>query len=154
MKITAERAIAAPVSEVFRAFTDFERASETVSGIESVEMLTEDPVGKGTRFKETRIMFKRPATEILEVTEYHPDRSYTVGCTSCGCEYSTEFLFQPEGQGTRVDMTMTTRPLTFMAKLMSPLGRLMAGPMRKCFEQDLDDLQAGLESNTPASPQA
>ena len=38
-------------------------------------------------------------------------------------------------------MDYQAKPLTFMAKVMSPIGKLMTGIMRKCVDQDLEDLK-------------
>lgn len=60
--------IQAPPERAFAAFADFPHAARSVSGIERIEMLTDGPVGAGTRFRETRIMFGREATEEMKVT--------------------------------------------------------------------------------------
>jgi len=122
-----------------------ERWAGTLSGIERIEVLTDGPVGVGTRFRETRILFKREATEEMEFTAFEPGVSYSVGCESCGCRYDTRFDFVPEGGGTRVEMRMETKALTFGAKLMSPLAKLMAGAMRKMLENDLSEVKATAE---------
>ena len=45
---------------------------------------------------------------------------------------------------------MRGRPVTFFAKLMSPLGKLLEGTVKKCMVQDFEDLRAHLE---PANTQ-
>ena len=133
---------------VFRTLTDLEHAAEHVSGIKKLELLTDGPVGLGTRFRETRMMFKKEATEEMEITAFDPGRSYTVECESCGCHYSTEIRCEPQGAGTEVTMDMHYRPLTFMAKMMTPLGILMSGSLKKLFEKDLEDLKRHSEMAT------
>jgi hypothetical protein len=140
--------IAAPVDQVFRAFTDFEHAAERINGITRTEMLTPAPVGTGTRFRETRVMFGREATEEMAVSRFEEGSFCTLTASSCGMHYESEFQFHPEGQGTRVDMTLRTRPLTLVARLLSPLGSLMSGPMKKCLQADMDDMRAYLERQT------
>jgi hypothetical protein len=50
------------------------------------------------------------------------------------------------------DIRFDFRAITFFAKLMSPLGKLMTGPlMRKCVEKDLADLKHGAENRTAAT---
>ena len=63
-------------------------------------------------------------------------------CESCGAEWTSTFTFTPAGGGTDVHLEMRTRPITFMAKLMSPLSFLFAGAMKKCVRGDMNDLQA------------
>lgn len=146
MKMTLSQEIAGPVEQVFQAFTDFPNAAERVSGITKVEMLTDGPVGVGTRFKETRVFMKREATEELEVTRFEPGREVALSAYSCGCDFLSTFQFTPIEAGTRIDLTFESTPKTFFAKLMSPLGKLMMGPMKKCVQQDMDDLKQGIEA--------
>ena len=61
--VSVSTQIAAPVAEVFALFTDLKNAPGRVKGIKRIELLTNGPVGVGTRFRETRVMFKRDATE-------------------------------------------------------------------------------------------
>ena len=88
-RFTTAKRIGAPQAAVFHLFADVKRAAEHLSGVVRVEKLTDGPVGKGTRFRETRVFFKKEATEELEITGFDPPRSYTLGCESCGCTYST-----------------------------------------------------------------
>ena len=142
------KTIAAAPESVFEIFADLDRAAERVSGIEKIELLTEGAVGVGTRWRETRIIFKKEAVEELEITAFEPPHGYEVGCESCGCRYTTAFRFTPVGAGTEVTMEMNTKPITFFAKLMMPLGALMMGSMKKCLERDLDDLKTVAESKS------
>lgn len=72
MKIQASCEIAAPRAEVFEAFADLTNLANTVKAITQVELLTEGPIGVGTRFKETRVMFGKEASEIMEITQFKP----------------------------------------------------------------------------------
>lgn len=144
---TVTRRIDAPVERVYAVFTDIESAADNIAGITRLEVLTDGPIGVGTRFRETRLMFKKEATEEFEISEFQPNASYTVTATTCGALWTTTFRFEPDGDGTRVDVEMVITPLTFFAKLMSPLSKLMSGPMLKCLSADLDDLQRLAEGN-------
>jgi len=138
--------IAAPTATVFALASDVRSWVGRVKAIKKIEVLTQGDVGLGTKWRETRVMFGREATEKLEFTAFSRGKSYTVGCESCGAKYKTAFEFIPEGAGTRVQVTMTVKPLTFFAKLMSPLGALMMGPMKKLLLGDLEDLKREAES--------
>ncbi len=146
------RRVEAPIDAVFDIFSDIPRADEMIDDIVRIEMLTDGPVGVGTRWRETRIMFKREATEEMEVTAFNRGKSYTVGCEACGCEYESTWRFQPEGGATLVEFEMGYRPVTFLAKVMSPLGRIMAPMMKTCFEKDFQAMKALAESG--AAPDA
>jgi len=138
--------VAAEPERVFAAYADIPNAAKHIEGIIRVEMLTNGPVGVGTRFRETRMMFKKEHNEEMEVTAFSPGRSYSVTCESCGSVTECQFTFSKANGGTQVDMQMTCRPVTLFAKLMYPLGRLMMGSMVKLLEKDLDDVKAVIES--------
>lgn len=152
--------VAAPRREVFKAFSDFPNAASHVEGIDQIEMLTEGPVGVGTRFKETRTMFGRQATETMEVTDFVPDEKYTLSATSCGCQFDSHFRFSDAGNDrTDVQCEMESRPLSFGARLMAPLmGLMMKKTMQKCMQEDIDQIRERCEQQTqataPTSPPA
>ena len=149
---TLTKRIHASPEVVWDVFTDFDKVADRISAIVKLELLTDGPVGLGTRFRETRIMFKREATEEMEFTDFDPPRSYTIGSESCGCEYSCKHRFVPDGNDTVLEFEMSYRPVSIFAKLMTPLGKLMQGPMIKCLEKDFDELKAVAEGDAP-SPQ-
>jgi hypothetical protein len=145
-RVAVTARIAAPVDEVFALATDLANAPGRIKGITKVELLTDGPVGVGTRFRETRVMFGRAASEVMEFAAFAPNRGYTLVAESCGACYVSTFRFEPDGPGTMVYVEFAAKPLTFFARLMKPLGWLMAGMLKKCLQQDLDDLRAAAES--------
>ena len=126
---------------VFELFTDLAHAPERVRGIKRLELSTPAPVRKGTRFRETRVMFGREATMEMEIVAFEPGKSYTVGCESCGARYLTRFDFKGEGAGTRVAVRFEVTALSVFAKLMSPFAGMMIKACAKACEQDLADLK-------------
>ena len=75
-QFTIDKYIEAPREVVFDAALDLHSVAENIRGIEKLEVLTEGPIGLGTRFRETRIMFKKEATEVMEITVFErPSRS-------------------------------------------------------------------------------
>jgi hypothetical protein len=144
-QMTFSKHVNAPVERVFELASDFASAPQRVSGITKVEMLTNGPVGVGTKFKETRIMMKKEATETMEVLAFDRPRSYTLGAFSCGTQYETTVNFDREGSGTNMTMIFKYTPKSFFAKLFSPLAGLMSGMIRKCVEKDFDDIKKAAE---------
>lgn len=140
------RHIDADPKDVFAVFTDFANAADRISGIERTEVLTPGEIGVGTRFRDTRKMFNREATETMEVSSFEADRSYCIRSSACGCDFLSTFAFEPDAGGTRVDFQLQLQPRGLFAKLMSPLNRFMLGPVQKCIQRDFDDLQACLEA--------
>lgn len=148
MNITLSRTVNATVAHVFGVYTDIANAATRVEGIENIEILTDEPIGVGTRFRETRIMFGRASTEEMEITEFEPNKKYTVEAFTCGAHFQTVFQFRPNGNSTKLDVEPKTRSVSLFAKLMSPLGFLMAGSMKKMFEPDIDQLNQYCEQST------
>lgn len=146
MKLNLSETVNAPIDRVFDLFADFPNASERIDGIERIEMMTEGPVDKGTRFRETRIMFGKETTEEMEVTRFVPNESYLVEAESCGAHFQSEYRFTSKGDSTLVEMEMTSHPVSLFAKLMSPLGFLMAGTMKKCMLDDMQQLKKYCEN--------
>ncbi len=131
---------------VFEKAANFERAADWSRGILKVEMLTEGPIGAGTRFRETRRSMNKETSEEMAVSAFKPNQSYTVSSHSMGVAYTSILHFNEDGNGTLVEMDFQSRPLTLLAKLFSPLARLMIGSMKKCMEGDLEDLKKAVES--------
>lgn len=145
--VTVTRSIAAPPERVFATFSNFEDAAQRIQAIEKLEVLTPGPIGVGTRFRETRTMFGKQATEEMTITAFDPPRGYDVEAQSHGSKYYTTFRFEPEPGGTKVTMRFEAQPLSTFAKLLAPLGKLMVGKLEKECGKDLDDLQRHLEKS-------
>jgi carbon monoxide dehydrogenase subunit G len=138
--------------QVFDAITDLEHAADRISGIDSVEVLTDGPMAQGTRWRETRVMFGKQHTEEMEVVEFNPPHSYRVGAENCGCLYDTSMTVTPDGDEMILEMSFVATPVTFMAKVMSVVGKLMMGPLRKAMNQDLADIKSYVEGAAPTEP--
>lgn len=148
---TFTESVRAPIPAVFEAFTDFANAPARVPGIVRTEVLTPGPVGVGTKFKETRIMFKREATETFEVTRFVRNELVELVAVACGSRYRTLFTFAPDGDGTRVGVDFDVTGVSFFAKLMTPLAALMKGTIRKCIRADIDGIRKSLEAEPVAT---
>jgi hypothetical protein len=143
--IVCEHHVAAPPARVFDVATDFRNGPAIVPALTNIEMPTPGPIGVGTRFRETRVMFGKEATETMEITAFEPPRGFSLGRRSCGAEYASRFQFEPDGGGTKMTLTFECKPVSFWAKLMSPLSGLMSGVMKKRFEGDLAAIKSAVE---------
>lgn len=146
MRATISAEIAASPETVFRLATDFANAANVVEGIVRVEMLTPGPVAAGTRFRETRVMFGREATEEMTVTEIVAPRRVALLALSHGTRYESSFTFAAIATGTRVTMDFQATPLTLAARIM---GWLMTPMIKKSLlstcAKDLDDIKRAAE---------
>lgn len=144
--LTADITIQAPLEATFARFANIPQAHETITAILNIEILSGQQVGVGTRWRETRIMFGREATEEMWISQFEPNRRYLIEAESHGAHYFTEFRFSPVGQdATHVEVEFTAKPLGLLAKMMSPLSGLMAKSLQNCLQQDLMDVKQKLE---------
>ena len=146
--ITVSTHVSAPIERVFEVYTDLDKAVERIPGIVALEILSEGPFGVGTRWRETRVMFKKKAVEEMWVTGFDPPKSYTVDAESHGMHYSTLFSFAPDGGGTKVSWIFSGTALTLGTRVMSPIFNvLLKGTMKKCMRLDLEALRDVCESS-------
>lgn len=150
--VAVSRIVEAPLEVVWRVATDLEALPETMSAITAVEVLAGgDPFGVGTRWRETRLMMRREATEEMTVTRVEPERGYTVEADNHGVHYVSTFAFAPVGpQRTEVTMTFSGQPTARQNPLQRLLGRLGLRIVRSSLEKDLADLGTAAETATAA----
>lgn len=143
--------IAAPVDVVWGIITDLDGAPEVMSGILAIERLGgPDGYAVGTRWRETRKMFGKEATEEMEVATVDAPRSTTVVAHSHGADYESGFNVEQTPSGSRLTMDFTGSPSAdasgfsrLMAKMTASLG---ASATRKAMQTDLDEIKAAAES--------
>ncbi|TWU20055.1 SRPBCC family protein [Bythopirellula polymerisocia] len=145
-KFSISTHIAAPPEVVFPLLCDLEHTAENISGIDRLEVLTDGPIGVGTRFCETRTMFGKQATEEMEFTAFDEPHGYTVECNSCGAHYVATYELIPDIWGTTVKLDFDCQAMTLLAKAISPLSLFMMGPMKKCIAADLEDIKRVAEA--------
>ena len=139
---TTHQIFASP-EKVFETISDVRNFEKAVAGIKKIEFLTEQQVGAGTRFKESREMHGKLQTVELEVTEYQPNERVRMVSDAGGAIWDTLFLVTPEAEGCRLQMTMEVRPYKVMAKLFTPLIMGMVG---KAVLADMDAVKEFCES--------
>ncbi len=143
MEVTASRHVDAAPEAVWAVMTNLEGFAGAISGIENVERLDEGAGFQvGTKWRETRIMFGKTATEDMWVTEIDPGHRYVVEASSHGAEYRTiQTVAADEAGGSLLTMSFSGKPVSTMAKVMSAtVGKLFENATRKAFAQDLADV--------------
>lgn len=155
MQVLAEVDVRAPRSVVWAVVTDIPNAAGTIEGIEKVEVLERPASGVvGLKWRETRKMFGKEATEVMWITAAEAPAWYDTRAESHGAVYTTRIALDTTPQGTRLSMRFTGTPQTFGAKVMATLlGPMMKGSMRKAVQKDLDDIKAAAEARAgPVTP--
>jgi uncharacterized protein YndB with AHSA1/START domain len=154
MLIRVETDVAASPERLYALVTDITRWAEHLPAIEQVELLTPAPVRVGTRFRETRIMQGRRATEEMTVAELAPPDRFVLTAESHGMRYHAVHTFEPMAGGTRMRLTFTGEPVTWVARLASPLAFLMRGAIRRQLAADFAALKRAAEMPIGAPGQA
>lgn len=146
MKFTLTTTINAPIADVFSVFTDLTQAKEHLSGIKTLEIMEGPAQMKvGTKWKETRELMGKDSTEVMWVSELTENKSYSVDAESHGTKYQSVFLFNETDGGTEVAWTFEGIPQTLSAKMMSLIGILFSGPLKKMMRKDLEELKMACE---------
>ncbi|MCM2390140.1 SRPBCC family protein [Streptomyces albipurpureus] len=146
--VVVERRIAAPIERVWHALTDLEGAPALLSGVDAVEMLSQGPFGVGTRWRETRRVLGKQATEEMYVTASDAPYRYVVEADSPGgAHYDSEFLLREVGpDATQVRMTFTAVPPSGVGGLLAKLfGGIGARAVAKTIAKDLEEVASAVE---------
>jgi len=147
MNVQSQVTINAPKAAVWQVITDIENAAATISGIEALEVLEKPEQGLvGLKWRETRTLFGKTATEVMWMTEAEQGAFYKAQAESHGCVYLSTMSIAGEDGNCTLTMTHETKPQTVMAKLMSPLmGLMFKGTLEKVILQDLNDIKGAVE---------
>lgn len=132
---------------IWDAITDIENAAETIRGIDNIEVVEKPASGLvGLRWRETRMLFGKPATAEKWITDAAENEFYKTRAESDGFVFlSTTSISESRG-----GMTLTTshdsQPQTIVTKLMSiPMMVLFKGVAKKALLQDLNDIKSAVE---------
>lgn len=149
MELEVTRETTASPDQVWALMSDIEGSPDVLSGVIRVERLDDgDEFAPGLRWRETREIAGREASEELEVTAVDEGRSYTVEADSRGTHYRSVVTVEPAGTGSRLSMTFTAettggRISRLVARTM---GKAIEGATRKALQQDLDDIATAAEA--------
>ena len=147
--ISLTQHVNAPVAKVWAVISDIPGSAATLSGIESIQMLSNGPYGEGTRWKETRSMMGKSETVEMWVSQADPPRSTTVKALQGGADYTTRMTLADRDGGT--DLTLTfgadmVNPSRIHKLAMAVFGKLGMRITGKALAKDLAEIAAKAES--------
>jgi hypothetical protein len=146
MKISVTLSVNAQPALAYAIATDVRAWPGIISGIESTEILTRDPIGAGTRFRETRRMLGTLATEEMTFAEFDPPARFVLTAYNHGTRYRATHEFKGMGLATEMTLSFSGRPITSMAHFMSPFAFLFQPILRRQLVSDLADLKRAIEA--------
>ncbi len=148
MKIEVSQKINTSRDKLWTAITDFENCTNWISAIQSVEVLERPDAGLlGFKWRETRTMFGKEATETMWITNVDDGRSYTTRAESHGAIYTSGLSIEGDDGDLTLKMSFSGEPQTFSAKIMSAvMSPFFKGATEKAVKQDLIDIKQHIES--------
>lgn len=149
MEFKASIEINASKEKVWSIITNIENAKDHISAIQSIEVLEKSNDGLvGFKWKETRIMFGKQATEVMWITDAQVNDFYQTRAESHGAIYISKLSLGEKNNATELNMSFNGEPQTFGAKFMSALmGWMFKKATVKAIEKDLEDIKAAAETN-------
>ena len=149
MNVEVQVTINAPRDRVWKIISDIDKSADVIAGINKIEVLENPDAGLvGLKWRETRTMFGKEATEVMWITEEEEKAYYQTRAESHGSIYVTRLQITDEGEGCALTMRFEGTPQTIGSKLMWAFTGFMArGAMRKALEKDLKDIKTAAEQS-------
>lgn len=142
--LTVRQTYKAPVSRAFEVFTDLQKAAERIKAIKQIELISGTSVAPNARWKELRRCGWRDAWMEFSVTEFTPEKSYTIISETGGTLWTTQFEFAPVAGGTEVAVTMQWQPKWLMMRLFNGMIRRK---ITEGMKQDFEDVRQAIEES-------
>ncbi|MBW2531941.1 MAG: SRPBCC family protein [Deltaproteobacteria bacterium] len=114
---------------VFDFITNVERRTEWQLHLSKVEKLSDEPVAVGTRFRD----FSKFGTSTLLVEECDAPNRFVYGSDGGPFQVRVEWNLEPLDTGTRIDVSISFAPRSFMKLLWPLLRRSALGQVEKDF---------------------
>ena len=148
MIVEAQVTINGSKTAIWAAITNIEHASEIISGIEKIEVIEKPANGLvGLRWRETRMLFGKPATAEKWITDAGENAFYKTRAESDGFVFlSTTSISESSGGSIILTSSHDSQPQSFVKRLLSiPMGLLFKGVAKRALQQDLNDIKSAVE---------
>ena len=148
MKFYSEVSIDSDKSTVWQIIGDIENSSTNIDTIKEIEILEKASDGlTGLKWRETRIMFGKEATEVMWITDWGENTFYQTRAESHGAIYISRLEIDQINSGCVLKMSFDSQAESFGAKFWDILfGKLMKKSTEKSLLTDLLDIKRIAES--------
>ena len=149
MRVQARVCIDGTKEEIWQVITDIEGSEKTIGAIEQIEILEKPASGLiGLKWRETRTMFGKTATEVMWITDVKENGYYETRAESHGAIYYSKLQIEEREGETCLTMTFDGQAQSLMAKIMSvATGFLFKSATQKALQNDLEDIKAAVEES-------
>ena len=147
MIVEAQVTVNGSKAAIWAAITSIANASETISGIENIEVLEKPANGLvGLRWRETRMLFGKPATAEKWITDAAENEFYKTRAEDGGFIFLTTKSISESSGGITLTESHESNPQGIVAKFLSiPMMFLFKGVAKKALLQDLNDIKSAVE---------
>jgi hypothetical protein len=146
MIVEAQVTINGSKAAIWAAITNIENASETISGIENIEVLEKPASGLvGLKWRETRMYFGKPATVEKWITDAAENEFYQTRAEMDGFVFLSTMSISETSGAVTLTSSHDSKPQGIVAKLKSIPMFLFKGVVKKALLQDLNDIKAAVE---------
>ena len=147
-KVKVEQDINATPQMIWKVITDIENADKNISAISKVEILEKPSSGLiGLKWKETRNMFGKEATETMWIVEADENNYYKVHSRNHGAAYTSILEIVPNENNSKLIMSFEAEIESFIAKCFNKLlFPLFKSATIKALAKDLEDIKQKVES--------
>lgn len=146
MIVEAQVTINGSKAAIWAAITDIANAAKIISGIEAIEVVEKPANGLvGLRWRETRMLFGKPATVEKWITEAAENEFYKTRAEDGGFLFLTTNRLVAGNGGMTLTSAHETKPQGILASIQAlPMG-LFKGVVKKALLQDLNDIKSAVE---------
>jgi hypothetical protein len=151
MIVEAQVTINGSKAAIWAAITNIENASDTIRGIKKIEVLEKPASGLvGLKWRETRMLFGKPATAEKWITEAAENEFYKTRAESDGFVFLSTTRISDSRGGITLTSSHESNPQGILARFLSiPMMFLFKGVAKKALLQDLNDIKSAVEAVQP-----
>ena len=150
MLVDVQVTINGSMATIWAAMTDIENAAQFISGIDKIEILEKPANGLvGLKWRETRMLFGKPATADKWITEAVENEFYKTRAESDGFIFLSTMRIAEGSGGMTLTSIHDSQPQTLGTRIMSiPMALFFKGVAKKALLQDLNDIKAAVEQTS------
>ena len=130
-----------PMKDVFEFVSNLNNMSKWNSAVVSLQQVTPEAVGVGTKFKSVGEMMGRRIEGEVQVTSYEPDTKTGFQMNAGPMQINVTISFKPVGTGTKISLNAQGNP----AGVFKLAEGMMQGRIKSLMEENLARLKSVLE---------
>ncbi|MFN8440287.1 MAG: SRPBCC family protein [Caldilineaceae bacterium] len=146
MLVEAQVTVHGSKAAVWAVMTDIENASKIISGIENIEVVEKPAKGLvGLRWRETRMLFGKPATVEKWITDAAEYEFYKTRAESDGFLFVATTRITESSSGVTLMSSHDSKPQRLVARVQALPMVFFKGVVKKALLQDLNDMKSAVE---------